>query len=194
MAKKITIASGKFNGDKKSIVEIAHDALYIAKISSYAQGIALLQAASKEYNFNLNIGRIAKIWRAGCIIRAQFLDEITKAYEAEPDLPNLLAAPKFASFVETNAGKLAKFIDIAHHGGVPVLAMSGALDYIMQITSPVMPSAQVSALQRDYFGAHGYFKIGGPDDPELVTNEEGKVREFHTEWLLPGRPEREITK
>ncbi|MGC9065093.1 MAG: NADP-dependent phosphogluconate dehydrogenase [Candidatus Ratteibacteria bacterium] len=194
MAKKLIIPFGKFNGDRKEIIETAHDALYIAKISSYAQGIALLQAASKEYNFQLNIGRIAKIWRAGCIIRAQFLDEITKAYESDPDLPNLIAAPKFASFVEANAWKLAKFIDVAHQCGVPVLAMSGSLDYIMQLTSPVMPSAQVSALQRDYFGAHGYFKIGGPNDPELVVNEQGKVREFHTEWLLPGRPEREITK
>ncbi|MCM8821485.1 MAG: NADP-dependent phosphogluconate dehydrogenase [Candidatus Omnitrophica bacterium] len=194
MAKKLKISSSRFNGDKKDMVQIAHDALYIAKISSYAQGIALLQAASKTYNFNLNIGRIAKVWRAGCIIRAQFLDEITKAYESNPDLPNLLAAPKFADFVEKNTGKLVRFVEVAHQCGVPALAMSGSLDYILQITSPVMPSAQVSALQRDYFGAHGYFKIGGTSKPELMLNKEGKVREFHTEWLLPGRPEKEITK
>ncbi len=194
MAKKLKISSGAFNEDKNAMIDIAHDALYIAKISSYAQGIALLQAASKVYNFNLNIGRIAKIWRAGCIIRAQFLDEITKAYESEPDLPNLLAAPKFANFVEKNIGKLVRFVDVAHRCGVPALAMSGSLDYILQITAPVMPSAQVSALQRDYFGAHGYFKIAGPDNPELLVNKENKVREFHTEWLLPGRPEKEITK
>lgn len=194
MAKRLKISTGSFNGNKDEIINVAHDALYIAKISSYAQGIALLQAASKAYNFNLNIGRIAKIWRAGCIIRAQFLDEITKAYESDPKLPNLLAAPKFADFVQSNIGKLATFISVAHQCGVPALAMSGAFDYILQITSPIMPSAQVSALQRDYFGAHGYFKIGGPDKPELMVNEKGQVREFHTEWLLPGRPEREITK
>ncbi|NLG12365.1 MAG: NADP-dependent phosphogluconate dehydrogenase, partial [Elusimicrobia bacterium] len=78
MAKMLNTPSGEmFSGDKKEIVNIAHDALYIAKISSYAQGLALLQAASRTYNFNLNLGEIAKIWRGGCIIRAQFLDEIT---------------------------------------------------------------------------------------------------------------------
>lgn len=194
MAKRLSISSGKFGGDKNEMIDIAHDALYIAKISSYAQGIALLQAASKAYNFNLNIGRIAKIWRAGCIIRAQFLDEITKAYQADPELPNLIAAPKFASFVEKNIWKLAKFVEVAHQCGVPALAMSGSLDYILQLVSAVMPSAQVSALQRDYFGAHGYFKIVGAGNPNLLVNEENKVREFHTEWLLPGRPEKEITR
>jgi len=82
---------------------------------------------------------------------------------------------------------------MAHRCGVPTLAMSSAFDYILQITSAVMPSAQVSALQRDYFGAHGYFKINS-DSPELMVNNEGKIREFHTEWLLPTRPEREITR
>ncbi|HPP66632.1 MAG TPA: NADP-dependent phosphogluconate dehydrogenase, partial [bacterium] len=193
MSKKLPLIFNRFNNNTEEMIKIAHDALYIAKISSYAQGIALLTAASASYNFNLNIAKIAKIWRAGCIIRAQFLDEIARAYEADQNLPNLLAAPKFANFVSSNIGKLAKFIDIAHQSGVPVLAMSSAFDYILQIISPVMPSAQVSALQRDYFGAHGYFKIN-PDDSELMRDIEGRIREFHTEWLLPGRPEKEITK
>lgn len=193
MSKKISLTFNGFANNPEEIIDVAHDALYIAKISSYAQGIALLTAASSAYNFNLNIGKIAKIWRAGCIIRAQFLDEITRAYEANPDLPNLLAAPKFAAFVSSNIEKLARFIDMAHRCGVPTLAMSSAFDYILQITSAVMPSAQVSALQRDYFGAHGYFKINS-DSPELMVNNEGKIREFHTEWLLPTRPEREITR
>ncbi len=193
MSKNFSFSSGKFGGNPEEMIDVAHDALYIAKISSYAQGIALLTAASSVYNFNLNIGRIAKIWRAGCIIRAQFLDEITRAYEANPNLPNLLASPKFAGFVSANIGKLARFIEVAHQCGVPALAMSSAFDYILQITSAVMPSAQVSALQRDYFGAHGYFKINS-GSPELMVNSEGKVREFHTEWLVPGRPEKEITK
>ncbi len=72
--------------------------------------------------------------------------------------------------------------------------MASALDYILQLTSPVMVSAQVAALQRDYFGAHGYFRIGGPDNPEVVRTADGKVREFHIEWLWEDRPEREITK
>ena len=109
-------------------------------------------------------------------------------------MPNLLVAPKFAKFVNRNLKKLAKFIRIAHAAGVPVLAMDGAYDYILQLGSPVMFSAQVAALQRDYFGAHGYFKVGGPNDPKIITTSDGKPREFHTEWLLPGHPEKEVTK
>ncbi len=180
--------------DKKQLIEIAHNALYIAKISSYAQGLALLQAASKEYGFDLNLGQIAKIWRGGCIIRAQFLDEITKAYEENPSLANLLASSKFSGFVNHNLWKLARFIEIAHKAAVPTLGMACSYDYILQIASPIMFSAQVSALQRDYFGAHGYFKIGGEQQPEVIKNAEGKIREFHTEWMLDGRPEKEITK
>jgi len=173
---------------------MAHDALYIAKISSYAQGMALLQGASKEYNFGLNLGNIARGWRGGCIIRAQFLDEITRAYEENPEMPNLLAAPRFTEVINGSLGKLAHFIDIAHRVGVPVLAMDSAYDYIVQLASSVMVSAQVSAQQRDYFGAHGYFKVKGLDDPRIMRTGDGKIREFHTEWMLPGRPEKEIIK
>ena len=194
MAPAMKPPAERFTGDRKEVVALAHDALYIAKISSYAQGMALLDAASRTYRFELNLGRIARLWRAGCIIRAQFLDEITKAYTGNPALPNLLAAPAFSGFVGKNIGKLAQFIGIAHAAGVPALAMTSAYDYILQLVSPVMVSAQVAALQRDYFGAHGYFKIGGPRAPELAKSADGKVREFHTDWLLEGRPEKEITK
>lgn len=183
----------RIDEEKDKIVDIVHDALYIAKISSYAQGFALLKAASDFYDFRLNMGEIAKIWRAGCIIRAQFLDEITKAYGENPDLPNLLAYKKFSNFVKENLWKLAKFVEIAHKSGVPALGMANSYDYILQLTSPVMFASQVTALQRDYFGAHGYFKIGGEKNPEILKTEDGKVREFHTEWLLPDRPEKEIT-
>ncbi|GAI20081.1 unnamed protein product, partial [marine sediment metagenome] len=88
--------------------------------------------------------------------------------------------------------KLANFIEIAHWVKVPATAMGNAFDYIIQLASPVMVSAQVSALQRDYFGAHGYFKLKGLDDSEVMTSKEGKIREFHTEWMLPERPEKEI--
>ncbi|MCM8806817.1 MAG: NADP-dependent phosphogluconate dehydrogenase [Candidatus Omnitrophica bacterium] len=181
----------KFKGTKKNIIKIAHDALYIAKISSYAQGLALLKAASDYYKWDLKLGEIAKIWRAGCIIRAQFLDEITRAYKENPELPNLLVDKSFSEFVIKNIKKLAKFIEIAHKAGVPVPAFANSYDYILQITSPVMYSAQVSALQRDYFGAHGYFKLKSIDNPEILKTEDGKEREFHTEWLVEGRPEKE---
>ena len=194
MSKKLTIQKGKYEGKRNALIDVAHDALYIAKISSYAQGMALLQAASKEYAFGLNLGNIARGWRGGCIIRAQFLDEITRAYEEDPEIPNLLAAPRFAKVVNRSLGKLALLIEIAHSVGVPVPAMDSAYDYIAQLASPVMVSAQVSAQQRDYFGAHGYFKIKGLDDPSIMTTSDGKIREFHTEWMLSKRPEKEITK
>ncbi len=194
MSEKLTVEKGRYEGKRNALIDFAHDALYIAKISSYAQGMALLKAASKEYAFNLNLGNIAGGWRGGCIIRAQFLDEITRAYEENPEMPNLLAAPRFAKVVNGSLGKLALLIEIAHSVGVPVPAMDSAYDYIVQLSSPVMVSAQVSAQQRDYFGAHGYFKIGGLDDPRTMTTSDGKIREFHTEWMLPERPEREITK
>ncbi|MCM8767808.1 MAG: NADP-dependent phosphogluconate dehydrogenase, partial [Candidatus Omnitrophica bacterium] len=184
----------KFKGSKKNIIKVAHDALYIAKISSYAQGLALLKSASEFYKWNLKLGEIAKIWRAGCIIRAQFLDEITNAYKENPELPNLLVDKNFSEFVIKNIKKLAKFIEIAHKAGVPVPAFANSYDYILQITSPIMFSAQVSALQRDYFGAHGYFKIKSIDNPEILKTEDGREREFHTEWLVEGRPEKEVTK
>ena len=185
----------KLSSEKKDeLIKIAHDALYLAKISSYAQGMALLKAASTEYKFNLRLGKIAKIWRAGCIIRAQFLDDIAASYEENEDLVNLLAAPKFSNFVSKNLENLELFMRMAYQVKVPALAMGSAYDYIVQLCSPIMFSAQVAALQRDYFGAHGYFKIAGADDPEVMTAEKGKIREFHTEWMLEGRPEKEVTE
>jgi 6-phosphogluconate dehydrogenase len=192
VSKKLSIFKEKYVGEKEQFIKIAHDALYLAKISSYAQGMALLQAASKEYKWDLNLGEVVKGWRSGCIIRAQFLDEVTKAYKENPEIPNLLTAPRFAAVVKQGLKKLANFIEIAHWVKVPAPAMDNAFDYILQLASPVMVSAQVSALQRDYFGAHGYFKLKGLDDPEVMITPEGKMREFHTEWMLPERPEEEI--
>ena len=194
VSKKLSTFKEKYVGEKEQFIKIAHDALYLAKISSYAQGMALLQAASKEYNWNLNLGEIVRGWRSGCIIRAQFLDEVTKAYEENPEMPNLLTAPRVTEVVKQDLKKLANFIEIAHWVKVPAPAMDNAFDYILQLTSSVMVSAQVSALQRDYFGAHGYFKLKGLDEPEVMASKEGRIREFHTEWMLPGRPEKEWTK
>ena len=178
--------------EREKFIQIAHDALYLAKLSSYAQGMALLQAASKEYEFDLNLKNIVEGWRAGCIIRAQFLDEVTKVYQDNPDLINLLAAPRFLEVVRNDMDKLATFIELAHQAGVPVPAMDNSFDYILQLGSPVMVSAQVAAIQRDYFGAHGYFKLNNTDDPEIIVGKDNKWKEFHTQWMLPGRPEEEL--
>ena len=182
----IGIAANKF-------VDIAHDALYIAKISSYAQGFALLSRASDFYKFNLDLAKIARCWRAGCIIRAQFLNEINSEYIKNPDVASLILLSEFSDFIRNNLHKLAKFISIAHSFGVPVLAMTSAYDYILQLSSSVMVSAQVAAQQRDFFGAHGYFKLEG-NSPKIFTNADGKQIEFHTEWMLTGHPEIELEK
>jgi len=189
------LAIKKEKYEKKSInfLNMVHDSLYIAKISSYAQGFALLQSASNEYKFDLNLAEIAQVWRSGCIIRADFLTEISQAYKYNPNITNLLAHPKFAQFINSNIKKLANLISIAHKAGVPTLALDSAYDYILQLMCPLMISAQVAALQRDYFGAHGYFKIESPDNPKILTDANGKNREFHTNWSEPEHSEVEIT-
>jgi 6-phosphogluconate dehydrogenase len=181
----------KYKGNPSEFVSITHDALYIAKISSYAQGFALLSSASRSYGWNLDMGKIAACWRAGCIIRAQFLSEITKEYSHNPYLLNLISAPTFKGFINKNIKKLSKFIEVSHMVGIPVLSMSSSLDYILQIASPVLVSAQVQALQRDYFGAHGYFKLAR-GKPQVVLGQDGSYKEFHTEWMEEDRPENTI--
>ena len=189
MSEKLAINKSKYRNGREELINLAHDALYIAKISSYAQGFALLKAASRKYDFNLNLGKIAEGWRAGCIIRAQFLNEITRGYESNPDLPSLLAVPKFTNYINQNLNKLASFTNIAHNLGIPSIAMASAHDYITQIASPVMISAQVSAQQRDFFGAHGYFKIK-KDSPQVLKDASGENIEYHTEWMQEGHPEK----
>jgi len=188
---KLKIDSLKFNGNPDEFVDIAHDALYIAKISSYAQGFALMSAASDKYGWKLNLGCIAQGWRAGCIIRAQFLSKITEEYEANPDLENLIIAPTFKDFINTNLKKLASFIEVSHQVGVPTLAMDCAYDYILQMASSIMISAQVAAQQRDYFGAHGYFKLK-EGSPEILLKDDETYQEYHTEWMEKGHPEKKL--
>lgn len=191
MSDKLKFNPSKYSGDSNQFVNIAHDALYIAKISSYAQGFALLAAGSKKYGWNLDMGRIAQGWRAGCIIRAQFLSRITEEYEANPELANLIAAPTFFSFINDNLSKLAKFIEIAHQVGVPTLAMDSAYDYILQMASPIMVSAQVAAQQRDYFGAHRYFRLE-KNNLKINLKFDGSYQEYHTEWMEEGHPEKKV--
>jgi 6-phosphogluconate dehydrogenase len=191
MSEKLKPTSSGYNGDPKEFADIAHDALYIAKISSYAQGFALMDAASKNYDWKLYIGRIAQGWRAGCIIRARFLSTAAEEYKNNPNLPNLMAAPIFSNFINKNLISLIKFIEVAHHVGVPTPAMDCAYDYILQIASPIMISAQVAAQQRDFFGAHGYFKLM-KNSPEIELKIDGSYREYHTEWMQENRKEKEV--
>ena len=193
MSKKIAVPKERFEQSTEELVSAVHDALYVAKISSYAQGISLLQRASDVFGFGLNLGQIAKGWRGGCIIRAVFLDEISRAYANSKEPPeNLIATPIFTRAVNSGLGKLAEVTALAHRIGVPAPVMDASYNYLVQLRSPVLVSASVQAEQRDYFGAHGYYRIS--DDGSLISDDEGRIREFHTPWMEPGRKEVEVTK
>lgn len=158
----------RFEGDRKQLIQDVRNALFAAKICSYAQGMALLRIASKEYDYNLNLGAIARIWRGGCIIRAQFLNDIAAAYERDPDLTNLILDPYFREAMLTRQASLRRAIQTAVELGIPCLAFSASLAYFDAYRSARLP-ANLTQAQRDYFGAHTYRRI----DKEGV---------FHSEW------------
>lgn len=159
----------EFSGDKKAFIEKVRRALYLGKIVSYAQGFAQLKAASDEYNWDLQYGDIAKIFRAGCIIRAQFLQKIMDAYQEKSDIANLLLASYFNKTADEYQQALREVVAYAVIHGIPTPTLSAAIAYYDSYRSAVLPANLVQA-QRDYFGAHTYKRI----DKEGV---------FHTEWL-----------
>ena len=158
-----------FSGDPDKLVDAVRQALYASKICSYAQGMALLRAASNEYGYNLDYKECARIWRGGCIIRAQFLDLITDAFKRNPELPNLLVDDFFKGEVESRLDAWRYVVKTAIDNGVPVLGFSASLAYYDAYRSERLPANLIQA-QRDYFGAHTYERI----DKEGV---------FHTEWM-----------
>ncbi|CCW29481.1 6-phosphogluconate dehydrogenase,decarboxylating [Xenorhabdus nematophila F1] len=158
-----------FNGDKAEFIEKVRRALYLGKIVSYAQGFQQLKAASDEYHWDLNYGEIAKIFRAGCIIRAQFLQKITDAYNETPAIANLLLAPYFKQIADEYQQALRDVISYGVQNGIPTPTFSAAISYYDSYRSAVLPANLIQA-QRDYFGAHTYKR----------TDKEGV---FHTEWL-----------
>jgi 6-phosphogluconate dehydrogenase len=167
-SKVLTGPETKIAGDPQAVIEAVRDALYAAKICSYAQGFGLLRMASREYDYNLNYGEIARIWRGGCIIRARFLNDIRAAFARSPDLANLMVDPEFARTMNTRQASLRKAVALAAENGIPVLAFSSALAYYDAYRSERLP-ANLTQAQRDYFGAHTYRRI----------DRDGT---FHTEW------------
>jgi len=159
---------GAYAGDRDAFIDAVGDALYASKICSYAQGFALLRAASDEYDYGLNPGEIARIWRGGCIIRARFLDDIRAAYADQSDLPNLLLAPFFRDAVAGRQSAWRHVLQTAIDLGIPTPAMSASLAYFDSYRSARLPANLIQA-QRDYFGAHTYERV----------DKEGT---FHTEW------------
>jgi 6-phosphogluconate dehydrogenase len=158
-----------FTGDRGKLVKAIEQALYASKITSYAQGLSLMQQASAEYKYELRPRDIAKIWRAGCIIRATLLGDIMSAFERKPDLTNLLLDDRFREAVESRQEAWRTVVQTAVGMGIPVLAMSSSLAYFDAYRSERLP-ANLTQAQRDYFGAHTYRR----------TDREGT---FHTEWL-----------
>ncbi|MBU3199679.1 NADP-dependent phosphogluconate dehydrogenase [Clostridium estertheticum] len=159
----------KFKGDKKGFIEAVRRALYTSKICSYAQGFALMRAASKEYNWDLKYGKIAKIFRGGCIIRAQFLNKINEAYENDENLNNLMLDSYFSNIINSYQKDLRYVISTAVNLGVPVPSFSSALTYYDSYRSANLPANLLQA-QRDYFGAHTFERVD-------------KDGTFHHEWI-----------
>jgi 6-phosphogluconate dehydrogenase len=155
--------------DTKTFVNMVRDALYCSKICSYAQGMALISTASTSYNWGLNLGEMARIWKGGCIIRAGFLNKIKKAFDENPGLPNLLLAPEFKQTILDRQAAWREVIITAAKMGIPVPAFSASLDYFDSYRRERLPQNLTQA-QRDYFGAHTYKRI----------DKEGT---FHTEWV-----------
>lgn len=147
-----------------------HDALYVGRVVAYAQGFHLLQKAAEVHGWPFDYGRIAAIWRAGCIIRAALLQPIMAAFVAQPDLPNLLLAPALAQEVNGRWNGLRSLIPTAAFLGTPIPCLAATFNYVMGLKTAVLPTNLIQA-QRDYFGAHTY---------ERMDAAVGEY--FHTDW------------
>jgi 6-phosphogluconate dehydrogenase len=157
-----------FAGDRVQLITDVRHALYAGMLASYAQGLALIQAASTEYDYALDIEGIARIWRGGCIIRAALLEDIRQAYSARPDLPNMLLAEPFRTQIEERQAGWRRAIQTAVGLGIPMPGLAASLAYFDAYRTGRLP-ANLTQAQRDYFGSHTYRRI----DKDGV---------FHTEW------------
>jgi 6-phosphogluconate dehydrogenase len=161
--------SAKYSGDKKKFIEQIRQALYASKICSYAQGFVQMQAAAAEYNWPLNFGDCAMLWRGGCIIRAVFLDRIKEAFDKDPKLENLLLAPYFTKAVAEAQDAWRHVVSSSAELGIPVPAFATALAYYDGYRRDRLPANLLQA-QRDYFGAHTYERVDKPGT-------------YHTDWI-----------
>ncbi len=176
--KEERVAANKFygnhvrpiEGDPRQVIESVHDALYAAKIISYTQGFMLLRQAALDYDWPLNYGAIALMWRGGCIIRSRFLGNITAAFEKSPELENLLLDDFFRQQITGAMNGWRSTLQMAINAGIPVPAMSSALAFFDGYCSGESPANLIQA-QRDYFGAHTYERIDRP-----------RGEHFHTDW------------
>lgn len=158
----------RYRGGRQELIDGVHDGLYASRICTYAQGMALLRAASQEYNWNLSLSEISRIWKGGCIIRAALLEKIQQAYVQEPNLANLLMDPEMAEVMMSRQGPWRMVVQAAARMGVAVPAISASLGYLDSYRRDRLPANLIQA-QRDLFGAHQYERV---DKPGM----------FHTEW------------
>jgi 6-phosphogluconate dehydrogenase len=152
-------------------------ALYASKIVAYAQGFQQIRAGSEEYGWGVDLGAVASIWRGGCIIRAEFLDRIRAAFDAEPQLPTLLTAPHFADALGGAQAAWRRVVATATASGIPVPGFAAALSYYDSLRSAPLPASLVQGL-RDFFGAHTYRR----------TDRDGV---YHTLWAQDRTERRE---
>jgi 6-phosphogluconate dehydrogenase len=157
-----------FRGETRKVVQAACDALYASKVLSYAQGMEMLRIASEVYEYDLNLAEISRIWRAGCIIRADLLNDISSAFLSKPALSNLLFDDVFKQTIEKRQQSLRFIVQQGATLGIPMMATNASLSYFDAYRSGILPANLIQA-QRDYFGAHTYRRL----DREGV---------FHTDW------------
>jgi len=170
-AKSLPAPESAFAGSKEEWIQAVRDSLYASKICSYAQGFALMRAASAEQNWDLNYGEIAMIFRGGCIIRARFLQRIKDAFDRDPGLANLLLDPYFCGVIKETQHHWRKVVSAAALGGIPAPAYAASLAYYDSYRSERLPANLLQA-QRDYFGSHTYERVDQP---------RGKF--FHLDWV-----------
>jgi len=163
-----------FDGDRKAFLEDMRRALYASKIISYAQGFTLMREAAVTYGWDLDYGRIALLWRGGCIIRSAFLGKINEAYQKDPALRNLILDPYFKSIVEGNQESWRRVVSTALTHGIAIPSMAAALTYFDGYRTGRLPANLLQA-QRDYFGAHTYERVDRP-----------RGEFFHTNWTGHG--------
>ena len=163
-------ALGHKPSDAEQFVTDVRDALYASKIIAYAQGFNQIQAGSQEYGWDVKAGDLATIWRGGCIIRAKFLNRIKEAFDADPQLPTLIAAPYFRKAIEAGVDGWRRVVVTATELGIPIPGFASALSYYDALRTERLPAALIQG-QRDFFGAHTYGRIDA--DPSA---------RFHTQW------------
>jgi 6-phosphogluconate dehydrogenase len=167
-SQSLKVRASRFRGDRKAILTQLKGAMQVAMIVTYAQGMAQLRIASKNYEYGLNLEEVARIWRGGCIIRARLLEDIQAAFHLHPDLPNLLFDRRLGQVVMIAQKDLRKIVGLATKLGLPIPGLMASLAYFDSYRSLWLPANLIQA-QRDDFGAHTYERV---DDKGV----------FHTHW------------